>query len=140
MLIDLPYPLRLCVEMMHYAALTSDMTREMRPSDVRQALSKFFDDAMIEEASNILTGRASTISGNSSKKWEIWMEGYMVSGMEGVPGEAQKIGEVEAATFQEACDRINSLRGWQGRYDRDRLTVWGCSLYDNEAAARRSFG
>jgi len=55
---DLPYPLRLCVEMMHYAAWMSDETKEMRPSEVRQALRAFFDDALIDEATNVLTGRA----------------------------------------------------------------------------------
>lgn len=54
---ELPYPLRLCVEMMHYAAWMSDQTKEMRPSDVRQALRAFFDDALIDEATNIITGR-----------------------------------------------------------------------------------
>lgn len=54
---ELPYPLRLCVEMMHYAAWMSDQTKEMRPSEVRQALSAFFDDTTMDAAVNILTGR-----------------------------------------------------------------------------------
>lgn len=53
---DLPYPLRLCVEMMHYAAWMSDETKEIRPSEVRQVLLKFFDGALIDEATSILTG------------------------------------------------------------------------------------
>lgn len=54
---DLPYPLRLCVEMMHYAAWMSEETKEMRPSEVRHALRAFFNDALIDEATNVLTGR-----------------------------------------------------------------------------------
>ena len=54
---DLPYPLRLCVEMMHYAAWMSDETKDMRPSEVRQHLRAFFDEALIDEATNVLTGR-----------------------------------------------------------------------------------
>lgn len=53
---DLPYPLRLCVEMMFYAVFTSDTTKYMQSSEVRQALRAFFDDALIDEATNILTG------------------------------------------------------------------------------------
>lgn len=58
---ELPYPLRLCVEMMHYAAWMSDQTKEMRPSEVRKALSAFFDDATMDEAVSILTGRTPNV-------------------------------------------------------------------------------
>jgi hypothetical protein len=77
------------------------------------------------------------------KIWEIWMGGYLASGMEGIPAKAQKIGDVEAETFQQACDILCSPKEWQnewGNYDSDHLTVWGCGLFDNEQDARRSFG
>ncbi len=77
------------------------------------------------------------------KVWEIWTEGYLISGMEGIPEPAKKIGEIEAETFQQACDAICSSTAWQkshGNYNRDKLTVWGCRLFDNEADARRLFG
>ena len=54
---DLSYPLRLCVEMMLYAAWIGNETKGMMPSEARHALSAFFDDALIDEATNILTGR-----------------------------------------------------------------------------------
>lgn len=53
---SLPYPLRLCVEMMHYAAWMCDETKEMRPSEVRKLLRAFFNDSIIDEATAILNG------------------------------------------------------------------------------------
>jgi hypothetical protein len=69
---------------------------------------------------------------------EVWREGFRATGSEGT---AVKIGEVEAESFAEACDKLCSLASWQiwgGTYDRG--TVWGCRLFNNEADARRSFG
>lgn len=77
------------------------------------------------------------------KEFEIWMEGYLVSGTEGVPAKAQRIGSVKASTFRQACDKLCSPEEWQsqfGNYNANCLTVWGCRLFDNEADARKSFG
>ena len=65
---------------------------------------------------------------------EVWSEGYRATGEHGT---AQKLGEVEAPTFAEACDLVCGKRG---DYDSKRGTVWGCRLFNNEADARRSFG
>ncbi len=77
------------------------------------------------------------------KKFEIWEEGYLATGMGGTPSRAHKIGEVSAETFQQACNTLCSPAWWQskhGNYNPDRLTVWGCRLFDNETDARKSFG
>lgn len=71
---------------------------------------------------------------------EIWVEGYCASGDR---ANARLLGRVEAATFAEACDKLCAPADWQkqnGNYDRQRGTVWGCRLFNNEADARRAFG
>lgn len=75
-----------------------------------------------------------------NKTWQVWIEGYRATGGS---AKAQNVGEVEAATFREACDILCSPAEWQeqwGTYNAERGTVWGCRLFDNEVAARRSFG
>lgn len=74
---------------------------------------------------------------------EIWVEGYLATGMDGVPDSAKLLGTMEATTFSEACDKLCSPAEWQdqhGNYDPKRGTVWGCRLFSNEANARRAFG
>lgn len=76
-------------------------------------------------------------------KFEIWSEGYLATGMEGIPACARKLAEVDADSFREACDKVCSDKSWQernGDYNAERLTVWGCRLFDNEADARELFG
>lgn len=73
--------------------------------------------------------------------FEVWSEGYAVTGGS---GQAQLIGEVEAETFAEACqkatDRAKAEGKDYGTFDPERLTLWGCRLFDNEADARRAYG
>lgn len=74
------------------------------------------------------------------RDYEIWLEGYAVSGQHGT---AVKIGTVAAESFQEACDSLLKRPGQRerfGGYDSERLTVWGCELFDNETDARKSYG
>ena len=75
--------------------------------------------------------------------YEIWREGYLVTGMEGIPAPAALLAKVEAQTFSSACDKLCTPKEWQkyyGNYDSKRLTVWGCRLFDNAADARKAFG
>jgi hypothetical protein len=67
-------------------------------------------------------------------KFQIWMEGYAATG-ESAP--ACFVTSVEAPTFQEACNKH-----YEGDdvYDAERLTYWGCKLYDNSSDARELFG
>ena len=71
---------------------------------------------------------------------EVWAEGYRASGDS---ADARLLGRVEAETFADACDTLCTPAEWQkqnGNYDRQRGTVWGCRLFNNEADARRAFG
>lgn len=70
----------------------------------------------------------------SVRRWEIWREGYRVTGNEAT---AEKVGEEEAETFAEACAKL-----YEGidTFNSVRLTDWGCRLFDNENDARKNFG
>jgi len=68
------------------------------------------------------------------KYWEIWMQGYVISGNS---QKAHWVGTIEAETFQEACDEL--FRDDED-YDTYRLIYWGCQLYDNETESRIMFG
>ena len=67
-------------------------------------------------------------------RWEIWSEGYAATGERGL---AMIHGMIRAETFQKACDEFFKN---DRTYRPQDLTVWGCRLFDNEKAARRSFG
>jgi hypothetical protein len=68
-------------------------------------------------------------------KYQVWMEGFLVTGMEGIPAQASLVGEADADSFQEAC---NIVCGWMPDYDGSR--VWGCRLFDNRIDAQKTFG
>lgn len=80
---------------------------------------------------------------------QIWMEGYADNG--GQSG-AQMIGEYDVKTFDEAVELYMKTRSAKELEDygphRNKMTsprgsnwnIWGCSLFDNEADARKSFG
>lgn len=73
--------------------------------------------------------------------YEIWSEGFRVSGETG--SKAYKLGEQEANSFIEACDLfVKSNPQYKGCYKKVKGVpyYWGCRWYDNEADARRSFG
>lgn len=86
-------------------------------------------------------------------KFDIWSEGFSITGID---GKAQMFAEgVEAETFEKACDLwFNTLGNVTPDYYKPahegsdvygkvihyRPSFWGCSLYDNEEDARRSFG
>lgn len=70
-------------------------------------------------------------------KWQIWSEGYSVTGNE---GGAQLLGEVEAQTFPGACAIWANSCSDPSLFNPGRLTYWGCRLFDNEADARERFG
>lgn len=91
---------------------------------------------------------------NQATEFQIWMSGWQATG-DGAS--AQLLGKESGETFEEACDRFfarpeNSdyakdyekkglFMGEGGKLERRKcLSVWGCSLHDNETDARRSFG
>jgi hypothetical protein len=69
-------------------------------------------------------------------KYEIWMEGFALSG-EGEQGRAHLHGVQEADSFKEACEK--AFEG-DSLFNKERLSYWGCGLFDSEAAARKNFG
>lgn len=74
------------------------------------------------------------------RKFEIWVEGFIT--MDG-DSRAWKEGEQEAETFEEACDLYAESHPLFKQYYRKQdgqPIYWGCSLFDNEADARKSFG
>lgn len=68
------------------------------------------------------------------QQWDIWVEGYQATGDRGV---AQRVATVSAPSFKEACDKYFEK---DPLYTKERLTYWGCKLFDNESDARKSFG
>lgn len=70
-------------------------------------------------------------------KYEVWMEGYRC--MEG-SSKAKYLGKYDTNTFKEACDLSMKEHGYEDWYDEEKLTMWGCKLFDNESDARKNFG
>jgi hypothetical protein len=70
-------------------------------------------------------------------KYEIWAEGFVTNGEQ---TGARFHGTFEADSFAKACDFWARTLPSEKHFDRDRLTYWGCRLFDNEIDARRSFG
>lgn len=76
------------------------------------------------------------------KTYNIWSEGYLCTGMEGRPADATYHGSHPGKTFKDACIKFFSIKenDDRGDFDAERLTFWGCHLYDNEVDARQTFG
>lgn len=79
------------------------------------------------------------------KNYGLWVEGYAATGEHGT---AKYLGQAEGDTFGEAVqnwyrDTPDANRNYGSlRYNekRDRWSLWGCEVFDNQADARRSFG
>ena len=71
-------------------------------------------------------------------KYEIWSEGYSCTGNS---SGAIYLGTFEAESFKAACDLLaKSDKEFDRLYNPERMTFWGCRLFDNETDARKSFG
>ncbi len=66
--------------------------------------------------------------------YSVWMEGYSATG-DYAP--AHCVGHTNAESFRDACVKL--LKD-DTSFNEERLTVWGCRLFTNEAEARESFG
>lgn len=66
--------------------------------------------------------------------FHIWSEGYVVSGDSDC---ARCQASIEAETFRDAC---KMYYGGNKYFDAERLTYWGCRLFDNEQDARKAYG
>ncbi len=82
------------------------------------------------------------------KEYEVWMEGYSVTGES---KSASLIGKAKARNFAQACHIVmcnNYLKSCAlpdqgpGRWDYDPLTLsyWGCRLFWSEHLAKKTFG
>jgi len=82
--------------------------------------------------------RATNMREDAMPKFDIWVEGYEVTGNK---SEARLVGTAEADTFAEACAALMSLPPWNdGNFNPEQLTYWGCRLFDNEPDARKAYG
>lgn len=70
-------------------------------------------------------------------KYQVWLEGYAASGDSST---AYFVGEFEGESFEQACATAAKQLSEPKLYDPKRNTYWGCSFYDNEKDARKSFG
>jgi len=76
-------------------------------------------------------------------KIEIWQEGYLCTGMEGIPAKAECVGVYEAIDFKDAVRqycKINKQYTISYHIQDDTFSDYGCMLFDNEKEARESFG
>lgn len=72
------------------------------------------------------------------KAFHIWSEGYDTTGQS---APAMRHGVADGASFKDACIHFfGGLPKSKQYFDADRMTYWGCRLFDNEAEARKSFG
>ena len=55
---DIEYPLRLCVELMHFSALGAEGKTEQKTGpEIKEAMAFFFTEEQIEAAQDILIGK-----------------------------------------------------------------------------------
>lgn len=80
------------------------------------------------------------------KRFDIWREGYLDQGMEGVPEKAEYIGSEYGVDFVDACKRYFMKNRSPEEFERywyicdDGTPCYWCRLYDNEIDARKHFG
>ncbi len=53
---EIEYPLRICVDLMHYAGISCKKTEDLKQSEIIKGLKVFFTDEEINKAINILLG------------------------------------------------------------------------------------
>ncbi len=71
-----------------------------------------------------------------NKTFEIWMEGYLITGG---GGGASFVGSASGVTFHEAV--LNWYKDHPNvNFNPETLTDWGCRLYPTYAEAKRAFG
>jgi len=72
------------------------------------------------------------------KFFAIWSEGYRAQGND---SGAVPFGYEEGIDFKDACIRkAEKDPEFKEYFNPDRMTWWGCRLFDNEVDARKSFG
>ena len=72
------------------------------------------------------------------KTYHVWAEGYRANGDR---ANAHLIGSIESDSFENACNTLIRICGMDDHnWDKEKLTYWGCRLFDNEIDARKTFG
>lgn len=72
------------------------------------------------------------------KTYEIWAEGYHVTGES---GKATLLASSEGTSFEDAVRRLALHNGaFGGWVNLEKMTYFGCRLFDNEHAARATYG
>lgn len=73
------------------------------------------------------------------REFDIWVEGYAATGQQ---APARFLGKARGYNFRSACIAYHSSLHEHERKDWNPTctAIWGCRLFDNEAAARKSFG
>ena len=67
---EIEYPLRLCVEMLHFACWSCKKTEELKGSEIKELLANFFTSDQIEKATNIMIGKDNQInSADCQHEW-----------------------------------------------------------------------
>ena len=83
------------------------------------------------------SGRGPQEEERQTKKFTIWSEGYRATGQSGT---AQIMGQAYGETFKEACIKFFTDHRDMRLFNAENLTFWGCSLFPDEARARKFFG
>ena len=72
------------------------------------------------------------------KTFYIWCEGFQATGQS---AGAMLLGYGKGKNLKEACfDLAEKDREFKYYFDEERMTYWGCRLFDNVDDARKSFG
>jgi hypothetical protein len=75
---------------------------------------------------------------NDNRVYDIWTEGFRATGQYGT---AMLHKSVKAGSLKEACLKYaQEDTDFEDYFDPERMTYWGCKIFDNESDARKSFG
>ena len=72
----------------------------------------------------------------SRRNYDVWIEGYLATGMEGIPMKARYLGNFAGNTFENACAMWALTSDSEDLYDAKTNKYWGCKLFDNEYSAQ----
>lgn len=73
-----------------------------------------------------------------ARKFDVWSEGHAATGG---GGPAMHWGSGMAHSLTQMCEFVAQCNPtFAAHFDSERMTWWGCKLFDNEADARKAFG
>lgn len=93
---------------------------------------------ILEEVVQYLSGEWTPGPKTDDRSYYIWSEGFRATGESST---ATLHTRVRADSFKEAClKHAEKDDEFKLYFDPERMTYWGCRLFDNESDARKSFG